>query len=122
MTNRLRQSSRRSLSWAALGLATAIVLCGFTLAGMLAVTTGDLPPKASLSVAGTRWIFDRNGVATCVTLEYRAQPLRAAPALNHQTLSLTWPPFSSDGERLAQIDIATLIGHVALRQHTVCWS
>ena len=122
MTIRPSRPTRGPVVWAALALSIATVLCGLALAGGLAVGAGDLPPKASLTMAGTRWIFDRNGVATCVTLEYRAQPLRAAPALNHQTLSLTWPPFSADGERLAQIDLATLIGHVALRQHTLCWS
>lgn len=117
---------RAPLRWwtIAVGLSLVIAggLCGASLFGWLGLATGALPPKSSVAIAGTRWILDSNGPSTCVTLEYRAQPMSEAPGLEHQTYALDWPLGADDDDPVLRVDVATLIGHVDLRQHTLCWS
>lgn len=107
---------------AAIGLVVAAVLCGAGGIGWLWLAGDDPPPKSDVTIVGTRWILDRNGPSTCVTVEYRAEPLREAPGLQHQTFTLDWPLNAVDDDPLMRVDVATLIGHVSLRQHTLCWS
>ena len=111
----------RAILLAGSGLLAATALCGIVGAVWIWAVDEDPPPKSAVSLAGTRWILDRNGPSTCLTLEYRAAPLSEAPGLHHQTVQVEWPPYLG-GSRLARIDFATLIGHIALRQHTLCWS
>jgi hypothetical protein len=107
---------------AALGLSALAGLCCGGLFGWGWLSVSEPVPKSAITLAGTRWILDRNGPSTCVTLEYRAQPLREAPGLQHRTFTLDWPLNAADDDPLMQIDVATLIGHISLRQHTLCWS
>lgn len=84
-------------------------------------STRDMPVKTAMTLAGMRFVVDRLGVSTCLTMEYRTQPGLAGPQLNHRTWVLGLPPFLG-GARLGQIDLATLIGHQTLRQHVLCLS
>lgn len=112
--------------WGLIALGLSLVagagLCGGGAFGWIGFATSDLRPKSSVAIAGTRWILDSNGPSTCVTLEYRARPMSDAPGLEHETYALDWPLGADDDDPVLRVDVATLIGHVDLRQHTLCWS
>ncbi len=103
------------------GLMLVMGLCASSGLAWRWASTRDVPEKAALSLAGTRFVLDRLGVSTCLTMEYRTQSGLQPPQLNHRTWELRLPSFLG-GARLGQIDLATLIGHQTLRQHVVCWS
>ena len=106
---------------ALISLTMVMSLCAASGIAWRWASTRDVPVKTALSMAGVRFVLDRLGVSTCLTMEYRTQPGLAGPQLHHSTLVLGLPPFLG-GTRLGQIDLATLIGHQTLRQHVLCWS
>lgn len=103
------------------GLLAILSLCGISGIAWRWASTREMPEKAAVSVGGTRFVVDRLGLSTCITMEYRTLPGQAGPQLNHRSWVLRLPDILG-GERLGQIDLATLVGHQTLRQHVFCWS